>query len=60
MTQGDHVVEAGPGDYVMWDAGVPHDVENIGDGPGRMLIVYPRRAGRSDRGQRPPGSFAED
>jgi mannose-6-phosphate isomerase-like protein (cupin superfamily) len=42
MTQGDHVVELGPGDYLAWDPAVPHDVENIGDEPGRMLIVYPR------------------
>jgi transcriptional regulator with XRE-family HTH domain len=49
MTQGDHVVELGPGDFLDWDASVPHDVENIGDGTGRMLIVYPRRTGRTER-----------
>lgn len=43
MTQGDHVVELGPGDYLAWDPAIPHDVENIGDEPGRMLIIYPRR-----------------
>ena len=47
MTQGDHVVELGPGDYLAWDPAVPHDVENIGDEPGRILIVYPRRGRRA-------------
>ena len=46
MTQGDHVVELGPGDYLAWDPTVPHDVENLGPGEGRMLMIYPRR-GRS-------------
>ncbi len=44
MAQGDHAIELGPGDYLAWDASVPHDVENVGDEPGRMLVVYPRRA----------------
>ncbi len=39
MVQGDHVVEVGPGDYVRWDATVPHDAEVIGDEEGRLLIV---------------------
>jgi mannose-6-phosphate isomerase-like protein (cupin superfamily) len=47
MTQGDHVVELGPGDYLAWDPAVPHDVENIGDDDGRILIVYPRRGRRA-------------
>jgi transcriptional regulator with XRE-family HTH domain len=47
MSQGDHVVVLGPGDYLAWDPTVPHDVEVIGDKPGRMLIIYPRR-GRRD------------
>ncbi len=46
MTQGDHVVELGPGDYLAWDPAVPHDVENVGDAPGRILIVYPRKGRR--------------
>ncbi len=46
MTQGDHVVELGPGDYLAWDPAVPHDVENVGDEPGRILIVYPRKGRR--------------
>jgi transcriptional regulator with XRE-family HTH domain len=47
MTQGDHVVELGPGDYLAWDPAVPHDVENIGEDDGRILIVYPRRGRRA-------------
>jgi transcriptional regulator with XRE-family HTH domain len=39
MTQGDHVVEVGPGDYVRWDGTIPHDAEVIGDDEGAMLIV---------------------
>lgn len=42
MTQGDHVVEAGPGDYVRWDGTIPHDAEVIGDDEGVMLIVRVR------------------
>jgi transcriptional regulator with XRE-family HTH domain len=43
MTQGDHVTELGPGDYLAWDPLVPHDVECLGPGQGRMLMIYPRR-----------------
>lgn len=42
MTQGEHTVELGPGDYLAWDPSIPHDVENIGDAPGSLLIIYPR------------------
>jgi quercetin dioxygenase-like cupin family protein len=49
MTQGEHVVELGPGDFLAWDPSIPHDVECIGDETGRMLIVYPRHGGRADR-----------
>lgn len=43
MTQGDHVVEAGPGDYVRWDGTIPHDAEVVSDDDGAMLIVSLRR-----------------
>jgi mannose-6-phosphate isomerase-like protein (cupin superfamily) len=49
MTQGDHVVELGPGDYLAWDPTVPHDVENVGNSVGRLLVIYPRH-GRRDAG----------
>jgi mannose-6-phosphate isomerase-like protein (cupin superfamily) len=42
MTQGEHSFELGPGDYLAWDPALPHDVENIGDEPGRILVIYPR------------------
>jgi mannose-6-phosphate isomerase-like protein (cupin superfamily) len=48
MTQGDHDVELGPGDYLAWDPSVPHDVQNVGDEVGRMLIIYPRHGRRED------------
>ena len=43
MTQGDHVIHAGPGDYVRWDGTVPHDAEVTGDEEAAMLIVSLRR-----------------
>ena len=39
MTQGEHVLEVGPGDYVRWDGTIPHDAEILGDEDGAMLIV---------------------
>lgn len=48
MTQGDHDVELGPGDYLAWDPAVPHDVQCVGDEPGRILIVYPRKGRRPE------------
>jgi len=45
LSQGEHVVELGPGDYLRWDGLVPHDAEAIGDEPGTMLIVRLTRHG---------------
>jgi transcriptional regulator with XRE-family HTH domain len=45
LTQGNHVVEAGPGDYVRWDGTIPHDAEVIGAEEGAMIIVRLRHAG---------------
>jgi transcriptional regulator with XRE-family HTH domain len=39
MTQGDHVVDVGPGDYIRWDGTIPHDAEVLGDEEGAMLII---------------------
>ena len=47
MTQGEHTYELGPGDYLAWDPTVPHDVEVIGDEPGRLLVIYPRQTRRT-------------
>ena len=55
MTQGEHAVELGPGDYLAWDPTIPHDVQNVGAGEGRMLIIYPRHAReRAPGSDRPP------
>lgn len=45
LTQGEHVVELGPGDYLRWDGLVPHDAEAIGDERASMLIVRLTRHG---------------
>lgn len=42
ITQGDSVVEAGPGDYVLLDGTLPHDAQALGDQSARLIIVYPR------------------
>jgi transcriptional regulator with XRE-family HTH domain len=39
LTQGDHVVEVGPGDYVRWDGTIPHDAEVLGSEQGALLII---------------------
>lgn len=39
MEQNEHEVEVGPGDYVVWEAEQPHDVELLGTEAGSMLIV---------------------
>jgi transcriptional regulator with XRE-family HTH domain len=45
LAQGDHAVELGPGDYLVWDATIPHDAETIGDEPAQLLIVGHRAHG---------------
>ena len=45
LTQGEHVEELGPGDYLRWDGLVPHDAEAIGDEPGAMLVIRLTRHG---------------
>jgi transcriptional regulator with XRE-family HTH domain len=45
LTQGEHVTELGPGDYLRWDGLVPHDAEAIGDTPGSMLVIRMTRHG---------------
>jgi transcriptional regulator with XRE-family HTH domain len=42
IIQGDAVVEAGPGDYVLLDGTLPHDAMTIGEEPARLFIIYPR------------------
>lgn len=38
-TQGPHVVELGPGDYLRWDGATPHDGEVVGSEPLSILIM---------------------
>lgn len=39
MTQGEHTVDLGPGDYLRWDGSVPHEGEVVGDEEASILIV---------------------
>ena len=39
MTQGEHVIDLGPGDYVRWDGTIPHDGESTSDGGAAMLVI---------------------
>ena len=39
LTQGEHTIDVGPGDYVAWDGSIPHDGEVIGDAAASMLII---------------------
>ena len=47
MTQGEHELVIGPGDYLTWDATLPHDVESLGPDEGRILVLYARRGART-------------
>jgi transcriptional regulator with XRE-family HTH domain len=42
ITQGETVIDAGPGDYVLLDGTLPHKAEVIGRRAARLIIVYPR------------------
>jgi quercetin dioxygenase-like cupin family protein len=52
MTQGATSIEIGPGDYLAWDPTIPHDVECLGPGTGRLLVIYPRHARRGPEAAR--------
>jgi transcriptional regulator with XRE-family HTH domain len=45
LTQGEHSIELGPGDYLLWDATIPHDSEALGDEPAQILIISHRSHG---------------
>ena len=51
LRQGNFVADLGPGDYLVWDGCFPHQAENSGDGPARVLIITP---GPSAVGISPP------
>ena len=42
FSQGPHTVDLGPGDYLVWDATVPHDAACVGDEPAEVLIISHR------------------
>ncbi len=42
ISQGDTVIDVGPGDYVLLDGTLPHDAEVLGEAGARLIIVYPR------------------
>ena len=39
LTQGDHTIDLGPGDYLRWDGSIPHHGEILGDEEATMLII---------------------
>jgi transcriptional regulator with XRE-family HTH domain len=45
MMQGEHDIQLGPGDYLVWDATIPHDVSTLGDEPVQLLIIGHRAHG---------------
>jgi mannose-6-phosphate isomerase-like protein (cupin superfamily)/DNA-binding XRE family transcriptional regulator len=45
LFQGAHAVDLGPGDYLLWDATIPHDSEVIGPEPAELLIITHRTHG---------------
>jgi len=45
MTQGEHQIDLGPGDYLVWDATIPHDASTLGDEPAQLLIIGHRAHG---------------
>jgi len=42
LRQGLQTYDLGPGDYLLWDATVPHDGETLGDEPAELLIISHR------------------
>ena len=45
LRQADFEAELGPGDYLLWDATVPHTAETIGDEPAIVLLISHRAHG---------------
>ena len=45
LSQADFEAELGPGDYLLWDATVPHTAETIGDEPAVVLLISHRAHG---------------
>ena len=45
LSQADFETELGPGDYLLWDATVPHTAQAVGDEPAVVLLVSHRAHG---------------
>ncbi|HET7676711.1 MAG TPA: helix-turn-helix domain-containing protein [Candidatus Limnocylindrales bacterium] len=45
LEQGGNTAELDPGDYLLWDATLPHDAETIGEEPSTLLIISHRAHG---------------
>lgn len=45
LSQGEHGIDLGPGDYLAWDATIPHDAATIGEEPAVILILSHRTHG---------------
>jgi transcriptional regulator with XRE-family HTH domain len=45
LRQGPFEAVLGPGDYLVWDGGFPHEAEMVGNEPARILIITPGPAG---------------
>ena len=45
LTQADFEAELGPGDYLLWDATVPHTAETVGEEPAIVLLISHRAHG---------------
>lgn len=45
LSQGEHTIDLGPGDYLAWDATIPHDAATIGEEPAVVLIISHRAHG---------------
>ncbi|MBX3070759.1 MAG: helix-turn-helix domain-containing protein [Thermomicrobiales bacterium] len=47
VRQGDFETTLYAGDYLVWDGTFPHEAENTGPGPCRLLVITPGPASRS-------------
>lgn len=51
VRQADFETDLGPGDYLLWDATVPHAAEAIGDEPAVLLLISHRAHGADGDGE---------
>lgn len=51
VRQADFETELGPGDYLLWDATVPHTAEAIGEEPAVLLLISHRAHGPEAAGE---------